>query len=176
MKSVIIRSAQPTDAAAIAALHVASWRDAYASILDTDYLDKAIEAERLRHWVEVISSSSIIEVAEDVSNQLVGFVCALPDVDPERGSMIDNLHVSPALRGQNIGERLLRRAASRLVRAASRPDVHLWVFELNERAIRFYSRLGGELTDRDVSPIPAAGGKPIVCISWPDVARLSAET
>src|SRR5689334_8702388 len=46
----IIRPATEADAATVAAIHVASWRDAYADILTADYLNGPIEADRLALW------------------------------------------------------------------------------------------------------------------------------
>lgn len=37
---MLIRRAGPTDAPALAALHVASWKGAYAGLLPQDYLDR----------------------------------------------------------------------------------------------------------------------------------------
>lgn len=155
---------------AIASIHAESWRDAYASVLDAKFLDGPIEADRLGHWMEMTArpkTGQVLEVAEDQDRRVVGFVCAVPDVDPRLGSRVDNLHVLPAWRGQHIGEQLLRVAARRLNESAQSSSFHLWVFEANENAIRFYLRLGGKIVAKDVSRIPAAGGKPVVCIHWP---------
>lgn len=51
MNSIILRSANEGDAPAIAALHAASWRDAYADILAPDFLNGEIEADRDRKSV-----------------------------------------------------------------------------------------------------------------------------
>ncbi|MDP8912708.1 MAG: GNAT family N-acetyltransferase [Pseudomonadota bacterium] len=176
MANVIIRSAGQGDASAIASIHVQSWRDAYASLLEPEFLRGPIEAERLSHWTEMFASrrpGQVLEVAEDQDHRLVGFVCALSDADPQLGSRVDNLHVLPSLRGQQIGERLLREAARRLREEARLSSLHLWVFETNEKAIRFYLRLDGKIVAKDVSRIPAAGRKPVVCIHWTTLTRLA---
>lgn len=174
---MVIRPAAKADAAAIASIHVQSWRDAYASVLDPEFLRGPIEAERLSHWTEMFvcpRRGQVVEVAEEQDHRLVGFVCAVCDVDPNLGSLVDNLHVLPSLRGQRIGERLLRAAASRLENEAAFNGLHLWVFEANERAITFYLRLGGKIVGRDVSRIPAADRKPVVCIRWSALTQLAA--
>jgi hypothetical protein len=50
LADVTIRSAIEADAADIAAIHSASWRDAYAGILSPDFLNGDIEQDRLRVW------------------------------------------------------------------------------------------------------------------------------
>ncbi|MBV8821047.1 MAG: hypothetical protein JO022_22000 [Acidobacteriaceae bacterium] len=48
MSAVTLEEATPRDAAAIAALHAASWRSAYAKILSPAFLTDQVEQERLR--------------------------------------------------------------------------------------------------------------------------------
>ncbi len=52
MADIIYRPAQATDALTIAAIHIASWRDAsYRSILDPAFLAGPIEEDRRSHWL-----------------------------------------------------------------------------------------------------------------------------
>ncbi len=46
MGQITYRAARVADAATIAAIHIASWRDAYADIFDPDYLAGPIEGDR----------------------------------------------------------------------------------------------------------------------------------
>jgi ribosomal protein S18 acetylase RimI-like enzyme len=50
--------------------------------------------------------------------------------------------------------------------------LHLWVFEANEAAVRFYKRLGGEVVERDASHMAAASGKPVLRIHWRTLAQM----
>jgi len=71
------------------------------------------------------------------------------------------------MRGRLIGERLLRATALSLESSGKGNGLHVWVFEANEAARRFYHRLGGEVVGRDLSGIPAAAGSPILQVYWP---------
>jgi ribosomal protein S18 acetylase RimI-like enzyme len=173
---VIIRPATEADAAAVAAIHVASWRDAYADILSADYLNGPIESDRLALWSERFrdaSPSQLVDIACDPTGQLFGFVCGYRDCDPRWGSLVDNLHVLPGARGQGVGERLLRGAAGRFAAQGSRLGLHLWVFEANVAALRFYQRHGGRVVETNQSHMPAAGGKPVLRVHWPSLAQLT---
>lgn len=168
MQSISIRPAKMADVVEIADIHIASWRDAYASILDPAFLSEPIEADRLALWTnrfEQVPPNQIIKVAETQDGLVAGFVCAYRDHDDHWGSWIDNLHILPSLRGCKIGELLLRSVGDQLEQDTNR-GLYLWVFEANKQALRFYERLGGKVVGRDRSRIPAAGGKTILRVHW----------
>lgn len=170
---IVIRPATEKDAALIAAIHTSSWRDAYAHILAPEFLNGDIEADRLAVWSQRLrdrSTAQLINVACDSAGLAQAFICSYCDFDPVWGSLVDNLHVRPQARGQRIGERLFRDAATRLLAMASGSGLHLWVFEANVAALRFYERLGGRVVEKDRSGIPAAGGKTVLRVHWPTIA------
>jgi GNAT superfamily N-acetyltransferase len=175
MASITYRAAQRADAEAVATIHAASWRDAYASVLEPDFLSGPIEDDRLRLWTDRLGNrppNLLVEVAAEVSGRLIGFVAVFRDHDPKWGSLIDNLHVLPGMRGQKIGENLLRSVARQLRPEDARNGLHLWVFEANEAGLRFYQRLGGAVVGRDTSRIPAANGKAVLLVHWPTLTPL----
>jgi ribosomal protein S18 acetylase RimI-like enzyme len=75
--------------------------------------------------------------------------------------------VLPHLRGQGVGEKLLQHVVAQLEARHPKSGLHLWVFEANIAALRFYNRLGGRVVEKHASQIPAAGGKPTLCVHWP---------
>ncbi|MEO7169243.1 MAG: GNAT family N-acetyltransferase [Pseudomonadota bacterium] len=174
MSNISIRHATAEDARLIASLHCASWRETYRGILDQAFLDSEIEQERLAVWSKRLrnpDSSQIVLIAHDDAEP-VGFVCAFTDTDVRWGSMIDNLHVKAGLRGQGVGEYLLRTTAQTVAATTETQGLHLWVFEANEAALRFYLRMGGEVVEREKSEIPAAHEAPALRMFWPDLASL----
>lgn len=175
MTGITYRAAWAADAEDIAVIHVRSWLDAYATILEPTFLAGPIEEDRRALWaarLERPSSTQLIRAAEHASLGLIGFICAYRNLDPRWGSLVDNLHVLPEMRGQNIGERLLRSAAQHLKIEGAVGGLHLWVFEANTAGLRFYERLGGMVVERDVSRIPAAGRKSVLRVHWPAIAAL----
>ena len=118
-----LRDAAAGDAALLAFLHTESWRSAYATLLDPDYLANEMEGERSAHWLAhlptVLAGLGHIYIAERAGETL-GFVCVLRERDPDWGGYVDNLHVRPHLRGAGIGKVLLDAALGWLTRPGRR--------------------------------------------------------
>jgi ribosomal protein S18 acetylase RimI-like enzyme len=172
---IVIRPATEMDAVTIAAIHAASWRDAYAHILAPEFLGGGIEADRLDVWSQRLRDrplTQLVNLALDPTGLAQAFVCVYCDFDPVWGSLMDNLHVRPQARGQGIGEQLFRAVAGQLSARDSSAGLHLWVFEANVAGLCFYQRLGGRVVERDTSRIPAAGGKTVLRVHWPTVAQI----
>jgi ribosomal protein S18 acetylase RimI-like enzyme len=170
MPELRLRPATASDGPAIAALHTASWRDAYAAILDPDFLAGPIEADRLAVWegrLKAADEGMIVHVAEADDGEVVGVVCAVRAADPEWGSLIDNLHTAPKMRGQGVGAKLLRAAAALLADRGADGGLHLWVFEANTAGLRFYERLGGRVAGRTTDRMAAAPGQVSLRVHWP---------
>ncbi|WP_244065911.1 GNAT family N-acetyltransferase [Bradyrhizobium sp. Ce-3] len=171
----VIRPATEADAASIAEIHTASWRDAYAHILAPDFLSGSIETDRLAVWSQRLrdgSPTQLVNVVLSPAGQAQAFVCGYCDFDPVWGSLVDNLHVRPDARGRGIGDRLFRAVAGELSAKASGSGLHLWVFEANVAGLRFYERLGGRVVESARSEIPAAGGKAVLRVHWPTIVQI----
>lgn len=177
MPQLKLRPAVASDVPAIAALHTASWRDAYAGILDPDFLAGPIEADRLDLWRKRLRDADedqLVHVAEtEDGDEVVGLICAFRNADPTWGSHADNLHVAPHLRGNNVGEKLLRSAAGSLASRGAEGGLHLWVFEANTAGLRFYERLGGRVVGQTLSRMAAAPGKISLRVHWPTLQDLA---
>lgn len=132
-----IRHATPSDLQGIAAIHVESWKDSYSDVLPAEFLAEQMDRDLAQHWSEIqIQNEDIVLVAEEDS--LVGFVAVWCRPIP----FIDNLHVRPSHRSKKLGFALIKAAAKELINKGYK-TAYLWVFERNEKAIRFYERLGG---------------------------------
>jgi ribosomal protein S18 acetylase RimI-like enzyme len=136
--------ANADDAPAIAALHIASWRDAYRAELPADYLAAIDLDERVESWRKRVAAGTIV-LLEKNGDSLAGFCACGPsrddDADPSHTWEIENLHVAPTLRGGGIGSRLFDQA-SLLARDHGADELSLWVVETNSRARRFYEAHG----------------------------------
>lgn len=135
-KTITLRAATAADAAAIAQVHVDSWRMAYRGLLP--------EGE-----IRPISFSKPgpgkVDVADD-GERIIGFSSYGPTRDDDGSAEIYALYVHPERWRRGAGRLLCERA----VRAAierGHEAITLWVAKGNERACRFYERLGFTLDD-----------------------------
>ena len=171
---VQVRPALPDDAAQIAALQVASWREAYRGILSDTYLERDIVSERSALWTQRFESTSpdqFVVVAE-VEREIVGFACAYAGVDDQCGTLLDNIHVSSGYQGKGVGTNLVGAVAHWCSLTSPHPGLFLWVLQSNVRAHRFYERLGAVRTDTDVWAPPGGGAIARYRYSWPGIDRL----
>ena len=142
------RLATVADAAAIADLHLASWRSAYKEFVRPGTLEALEPHSHASVWGRRIVVPEVrVELLED-RDGLLAFCAHGPSGDPDaptgpkgRWWEIKNLHVRPALRRTGAGGKLFDRAVdhARKVAAAA---VTLWVVEQNEAARRFYLSKG----------------------------------
>lgn len=138
-----LRTARPNDAPAVAALHVASWRDAYRDVLDPAFLGGPIESTLEAHWQAMLGGKRRpgAVILATAAREVAGFAAAWRE---GTNCHVDNLHVRPGMRNAGIGRALLGFAARRL-QAQGCQTADLWVFARNAGGLRFYARLGAEL-------------------------------
>lgn len=145
----LIRLAHEADAAAISAVHVATWQAAYRGLLPDAYLD-TLDPDRWRAgWEGVLAASDRPRAGTLVAGHrpevVVGFVDVQPtrdrDADPASVGEITSIYVRPDAWGAGIGRQLLS-AAEETLRAHGFEYASLWVLQGNVRARHFYERAG----------------------------------
>jgi len=172
-----IRVAEPADADQIAQLHARSWHAAYRGILSDDFLDGPLLADRRALWrarFAQVDRPDLMVLVDEEAGQVQGFACAFLDADPDWGTLLDNLHVVPECRGQGLGRQLMAEVANRLLKL-SRKRLHLWAFEQNHSARKFYERLGGVVTTSQTEMAPDGREVNAVRYCWSDVADVQWE-
>lgn len=151
------RQAEASDSDAIAALHVKSWRATYRGILPDTYLDNEAEEERRNYWQHHLSRphpDDLVMLFQD-GDHLLGFISIIPAPDHDVDALIENLHVDPETHGRGLGRRLIAEAVERLLSRDVR-SICLWVYDQNEKATAFYSRLGGTIDLRGTEEFAGA--------------------
>ncbi len=165
-----------TDAATVADLHTTSWRSAYRGMLRDEYLDGDIATERRQVWaqrLEMPADANYGFIAESEAGP-VGFVFLLVEVDSTWGTLVDNLHVVPGLKGRGIGRRLLEAAAHETHRRFPDDGVYLYVFDKNLAARRFYASIGGREVERGIVEPPGGGSEVHWRVAWENAEQLLA--
>lgn len=160
--SVRIRAAGPDDAAVVAALSIAGWRETYAGHIAADYLAaldrhpkhdvaswrarlaaEGSPGERPRGWTFIAAADAMP----------VGFVhCRAGSGLPDHPGEIWRLYILRAAQGRGIG-RALMDVAARTLEAQGLTPFALWVLAFNAAAHGFYRHLGGREVGRQTFPL-----------------------
>lgn len=166
--SLQFKIAEPQDAVLIAQLHTESWRSAYRGILKDSFLDGDILQNRLEVWEKRFvkpSPNQHIIIAENVGEP-IGFVCIYGADDDTWGSLVDNLHVLPHLKGQGIGQLLLQKAMDWSKEHYPQSGIYLWVYEDNHAARQFYKKMGSQEADAHLHDNPGGGTANAIRCVW----------
>jgi GNAT superfamily N-acetyltransferase len=168
------REAKASDAERIALLHAKSWQSTYRGVLCDEFLDNDVIQNRLEHWQQRLTSpekNQFVLLAEQ-GELPQGFVCVLGKADEQWGALLDNLHVHPEMKGQGLGTELMHKAGTWIKENFPQSGLHLWVFEANYRARRFYERLGAIKEHREVGEVTGGGTAPVFRYVWASVEPL----
>jgi RimJ/RimL family protein N-acetyltransferase len=142
-----VRLARADDADGVARVHVSSWQAAYRDILPAEYLAGLRWQTRFEFWVRQLvtpatDGSSTWVLAEGA--RVLGFAAIGPARDEDRTGAhsweLYGLYLTDDLWGHGWGRVLATAALDGMPDAVE--DVSLWVLALNDRARRFYERLG----------------------------------
>jgi ribosomal protein S18 acetylase RimI-like enzyme len=138
--SMLLRPAEPSDAMAIARLHVRTWQAAYRSLLPQDYLDQLRPEDRAQSYDFTHQDPSKPHTIVAAEGPLIlGFATTMPSRDedlPDHGELCA-LHADPEHWGRRIGATLIAAARDHLVKHRFQHAI-LWVLKGNTRAARFY--------------------------------------
>ena len=170
MSNVRIREAQVNDAAAIAKVHVDSWRTTYAGIVPDDFLTKLSYGQRERNWRNILStpdSTEFVYVAEDAEGSVIGFASGGPERsgDADYKGELYAIYLLDKYQHKGIGRQLTVAAARRLLQQGFR-SMLVWVLAENPSRA-FYEALGAEHPIED-------GKENYTRYVWRDLPRLAA--
>ncbi|HEY2372882.1 MAG TPA: GNAT family N-acetyltransferase [Gaiellaceae bacterium] len=141
-----IEPASPADAPALATVFVRCWRDGYRGVVADQILDALAVDDAERRWHTLVAEHRVL-VARDGDGSAVGMVRFGADEDDPRLGHVFSLYVDPAASGAGVGRALLVHACAELA-SSGFSRATLWVFEANERALRFYRANGWAPTGR----------------------------
>lgn len=165
-----IREANRDDAPAIAKVTVDTWRTAYRGIIKDDYLDSLSYAQREKGWREYPFHDSFIFVAEDASNNIIGFAAAGPERESHplyRGELYA-IYIDQYQQNRGIGSTLFQSVAEKFMQAGIN-SLLLWVLADNPYR-RFYERWGGKLIESKLFVMDSTSHV-ITAYGWPDIKQ-----
>ena len=140
----MVRPAVLDDAAAIARVHVATWRTTYRGLLPDDFLASLGEEQYAERWKRVIREGSSRVFVVDELEGIVGFASGGRERAGEGGyaGELYAIYVLDGAQRRGHGRELVR-AVSGALREMKLPDMIVWVLRDNTAARQFYERLGG---------------------------------
>jgi ribosomal protein S18 acetylase RimI-like enzyme len=140
----LVRPAEIDDAAAIANVHVATWRTAYRGLLPDDFLASLSGAGYEERWRRTLGESpNHVYVAEN-AHGVIGFASGGRERAGEDGysGELYAIYVVREAQHQGHGRRLVQAVVGSL-REMGLKDMIVWVLRDNASARKFYERLGG---------------------------------
>ena len=171
-----IRKADPSDAGAIARVHVDTWRTAYAGILPAAFLAGLSFAEREAMWSQALTAdrpTTCMVVAETDGGVVVGFAYGAPEREgnPQFRGELFAIYVLRDFQRRGIGQRLYF-AMVHHFSSQGIESMLLWVLKDNHPARHFYESMGGEYVEEKTITI---GGTDLVEVAygWRDLTDLT---
>ncbi|WP_285117127.1 GNAT family N-acetyltransferase [Leifsonia sp. fls2-241-R2A-40a] len=137
MAELTVRRATVADAAAIARVHVAAWREAYAGRMPDEFLAGLDEDTRAQGWTTILERGETDAFVAESDGDVVGWATAGAGRDEHapRPRELEGIYLLASAYGSGAGQRLLDAAI------ADSP-AYLWVMDGNPRAEAFYRRNG----------------------------------
>jgi ribosomal protein S18 acetylase RimI-like enzyme len=160
-EDVLLRDATPDDVAALAALHVRTFRETHGGGPDASV--------RERQWQAKFATEQLVFclVLEDATSQLVGFASGQVHNDEPREYLgeLNKIYLLREHQGRGLGRRLLCAAAQRFL---TRGITSMLLFgDARSRSNGFYERMGGRRLCAPTGEFHGAYG-------WPDLSELTA--
>lgn len=144
MDELRVRAAVPADAAAIAQVHVDTWRSSYPDLVAAAYLESLSYARSETHWQQRLNHGpGFTYVVDAAGSGIVGFAAAGPGRDEVRDypAELYALYVGAAYQRRGLGHALVATVAWQFI-AQGEQAMMVWALAGNRYRV-FYEGLGG---------------------------------
>ena len=161
MTSLVIdvRPARLADAAELAEVYAAAWREAYSGIIPALTLERMIVRRSAPWWRETMKKRAVLVL--EVGGAVAGYANYAPAARAHAGAAeIQELYLKPEYQGIGLGVRLFSAALKR-IKSRGYGRVLVRALAENDRANGFYLRHGGQLIARTEENL---GGRMLACI------------
>jgi len=169
------RPALAADAAAIASVHVDSWRETYPGMLPDRYLGAMDVSDYEDRWLRTIQDPyhrSAVFVVEELG-RVVGFAsCGRErDGDARYAGELYAIYLLAAAQGRGLGRALVEAVVGALA-IRGMTSMVVWVLRDNTAARGFYERMGGVYLRERPLDLDIEADVPEVSYVWANTAML----
>ncbi|HMQ52454.1 MAG TPA: GNAT family N-acetyltransferase [Anaerolineae bacterium] len=144
-KPPVIRPAELADASSLAEVHVASWQVAYRGLIPDHVLDNLSVGHRTDRWRQRLLQNDLDTLVLELEGRTRGFATyghtRDPDLVAARAGEIYAFYLDPLVWGRGYGVALGEETLEILGQRGFATAV-LWVLQSNQRARRFYEKIG----------------------------------
>jgi predicted N-acetyltransferase YhbS len=174
LEMIKIRTANPGDAPAIAAVHNNAWRRAYRGIVPDDHLDGLNDQRAADQWKAILevqqARGQFHLVAEGGDGKIFGFSGGGPRRQGPRtyGGELYAIYVDPQAQGRGVGSDLFLESCRRLKQQGHKAML-VWALRKAGNA-RFYEKHGGKAVDLQQVEIGVTLEE--VCWGWDGLEQL----
>lgn len=175
-----LRQGDVSDAAKIAACHVASWQVGYRGFVADSYLDSLTVEKRTADWQEWLQAEGLhMQLAVDSQQNVAGFLSFGPvrtRFPGDKGVIasvpgeVYACYVHPDHWRKGVGRSLFATVPA-LCKAKRYGAFGLWVLEGNKTGIQFYTNLGGARSGKMDVDVGAQQLKELAFV-WRDFKKL----
>ncbi|KAJ3119892.1 hypothetical protein HK100_000115 [Physocladia obscura] len=180
MTQITIRFATKADAVGCTRIYTETWSTAYRHIVPQEYIT-TLNASRYQTILDSLpessplNSSGILTVVAECEKDIIGLAVFGSTRDPDFSKTypleLKSLYVLPDFHGRGIAMRLIRKGADLMGWYSLDPAVAKMscrTFEMNERAIAFYKKIGGTVVGRGIWSRPGIE-RVILTVGWNSV-------
>ena len=167
-----IRPATPADAAAIAHVHIASWKTTYPGIVPDAGIAALREEDSRQRWQERLEAADIPIFVAEFDTGVFGFLAGGPIRKPieDYDGELYALYLLQSHQRLGAGRALVHQLASTL-HSQGFQSMLVWVLEANP-AVGFYQHLGAVQVTRQTIEIGGANLSEL-SFGWPSLQLLS---
>ena len=141
--SIVIRNAQPADAADMAEVLIQSWAAAYDGLMPADFIREknATRHEQFKNMITGESDTHFVIVAEGRTAGVLTIGNSRDDDADESIYEVNGIYLHPDYYRQGIGTQAMDFVFDK-ARNLGKSAVTLWVLAKNINSIRFYEKIG----------------------------------
>ena len=139
-KAIVLRNATPADAVALGNVYCYAWKEGYKNIIPQQFLD-SLTVEKSAPPPDRINCDN--NYVAEYDGKIVGLVNYGPgrDAESDNWGELRSIYVLADCWGKGVGRSLFEKAAE-VLKERGYAGFYLWVLKENERARRFYEKMG----------------------------------